>query len=96
MTKVPACLGHPSRLRMDGRQSQGGGRALRSLFVHIEKATIVRHLREHGRHEDAIRADRELPDRIHTAQDVELFERFGLDPTGFEEETFRDRPPKEI
>ena len=72
------------------------GVALRSLFVHIEKATIIRHLQEHGRHQDAIRADRELPDRIHTVQDVELFERFGLDPTGFEGETFRDRPPKEI
>jgi hypothetical protein len=75
---------------------QDGGCALKSPFVHIEKATIVRHLRELGRHEDAILADRELPDRIHTAQDVELFERFGLDPTGFEGETFRDRPPKEI
>jgi hypothetical protein len=64
--------------------------------VHIDKATIVRHLREHSRHEDAIRADRELPDRVHTVQDVELFERFGLDPTGFEGETFRDRPPEEI
>ena len=52
---------------------QRGSRA-KVLLVHIEKATIVRHLREHGRHEDAIRADRELPDRIHTTQDVELFE----------------------
>ena len=64
--------------------------------MHIEKATIVRHLRGLGRHEDAIRADRELPDRIHTVQDVELFERFGLDPSGFERETFRDLPPKDI
>jgi hypothetical protein len=80
------------------RQSVEARRGLSAKvpFVHIEKATIVRHLRELGRHEDAIRADRELPDRIHTAQDVELFERFGLDPTGFEGETFRDRPPKEI
>jgi hypothetical protein len=80
------------------RQSVEARRGLSAKvpFVHIEKATIVRHLRGLGRHEDAIRADRELPDRIHTVQDVELFERFGLDPTGFEGETFRDRPPKEI
>jgi hypothetical protein len=37
-----------------------------------------------------------FPTAFIRAQDVELFERFGLDPTGFEEETFRDRPPKEI
>jgi hypothetical protein len=61
--------------------------------VHVDKATILRHLREHGRHEDAIRADRELADRIHTVHDVEIFERLGLDPTDFEGETFRDRPP---
>ena len=76
--------------------SRKRGSRAKVLLVHIEKATIVRHLREHGRHEDAIRADRELPDRIHTTQDVELLERFGLDPTGFEGETFRDRPPKDI
>jgi hypothetical protein len=91
--RCPACLGHPRRAT-GSRQAEG--RALKSPFVHIEKAMIVRHLRELGRHEDAIRADRELPDRIHTAQDVELFERFGLDPSGFEGETFGDRPPKEI
>jgi hypothetical protein len=61
--------------------------------MHIEKETIVQHLRKHGRHEDAIRADRELPDRIHRMQDVELLERWGIDPEDIEGETFRDRPP---
>jgi hypothetical protein len=63
--------------------------------VHVDKATIVSHLRERGRHEDAINADRELPDRVHTVQDVEIFERFGLDPSAFEGETFRDQPPRD-
>ncbi len=63
--------------------------------MHIEKATIIRHLRARGHHRDAIRADRALPDRIHTAQDVEFFERWGLDPSEIEKETFRDRPPRD-
>jgi hypothetical protein len=63
--------------------------------VHVGKETILRRLREHGRHEDALRAERELPDRLHTARDVELFERWGLDPSGFEGETFRDRPSRD-
>jgi hypothetical protein len=61
--------------------------------MHIEKETILQHLRKHGRHEDAIRADRELPDRIHRTQDVELLERWGIDPEDIEGETFRDRSP---
>ena len=76
--------------------SAAHGQSAKVVVVHIEKATILRHLREHGRHEDAIRAGRELPDRIYTTQDVGLFERFGLDPAAIEGETFRDRPPKEI
>ena len=63
--------------------------------MHVDKATIVRHLRAHGRHSDAIHADRALPDRIHTTQDVEFFERWGLDPSEIEGETFRDRPPRD-
>jgi hypothetical protein len=61
--------------------------------VHVPREAIVRRLRDHGRHEDADRAELELPDRLHTAQDVEFFERWGLDPSGFEGETFRDRAP---
>ena len=61
--------------------------------MHVPRATIVGHLRKLDRHADAIEADRTLPDRIHTEQDVELFERWGLDPSDIEGETFRDRPP---
>jgi hypothetical protein len=60
--------------------------------VHIDKASIVRHLREHGRHEDAIRADRELPERIHAVQDVEMLRQFGLDSSSIEDVLGDSRP----
>jgi hypothetical protein len=62
--------------------------------VHIDKASIVRHLREHGRHEEAIRADRELPDRIHAVQDVEMLRQFGLD-AGSIDDVLRDTRPRD-
>jgi hypothetical protein len=62
--------------------------------VHIDKGSILRHLREHGRHEDAIRADRELPDRIHAVQDVEMLRQFGLDP-GSIDDLLRDTRPRD-
>jgi hypothetical protein len=63
--------------------------------MHLPRAAIVRHLRERGRDEDAIRAERDLPERIHTVQDVELLERWGIDPSAIEGETFRDLPPRD-
>jgi hypothetical protein len=36
-----------------------------------------------------------FPTAFIRLKNVELFERFGLDPSGFEGETFRDRPPKD-
>ena len=59
----------------------------------IEKAVIVEHLHALGRHEDAIRADVELDDRVLTAQDSVLLMRFGIDPNDIAEDTFRNRPP---
>jgi hypothetical protein len=61
-------------------------------LLHIDKASIVRHLREHGRHEDAIRADRELPERIHAVQDVEMLRQFGLDSGSIEDVLGDSRP----
>ena len=63
-------------------------------LVQIDKASIVRHLREHGRHEEAIRADRELPDRIHAIQDVEMLRPFGLDADSIDD-VLRDTRPRD-
>jgi hypothetical protein len=53
--------------------------------MHIEKDAIVRHLHRHGRHDDAVRADSELPDRVHSVQDAELLQQWGIDPEGIDE-----------
>lgn len=74
--------------------SLGGSLVDTMVLVHIDKASIVRHLREHGRHEDAIRADRELPDRLHAVQDVEILRQLGLD-AGSIEDVLRDSRPRD-
>ncbi|HEY7196019.1 MAG TPA: hypothetical protein VH306_02405 [Gaiellaceae bacterium] len=66
-----------------------------STGKHLSRDAIVRWLHDHGRHEDAVRADRELPERLQEARDVELLGRFGIDPADLEGETFRDVPPRD-
>ena len=62
--------------------------------MHIDKEAIVRHLHRHGRHDDAVRADSELPDRVHSVQDAELLQQWGIDPEGIDE-ILRDEPQRE-
>jgi hypothetical protein len=59
----------------------------------LDKAAIVEHLHRLGRHDDAVRADIELDNRLYTAQESALLERFGIDPSDVGDETYRTRPP---
>jgi hypothetical protein len=57
----------------------------------IPKDTIVGHLHAKGRHDEAIRADAELDDRVHTVKDIEALRQYGIDEGDVDE--ILSRPP---
>jgi hypothetical protein len=58
----------------------------------IDKDAIVSHLHAKGRHEDAIKCDSELPEKVHAVQDVELLRQYGIDAGDVDEILSRQRP----
>lgn len=60
--------------------------------MEIPKAMIVEQIRSRSGAEKAQEADRELPDKLDTETDAELFSKYDLDP-GEMQETFRGQSP---
>jgi hypothetical protein len=48
--------------------------------MQIDKATIIEHLKALSRHDDASKAQAELPDKVDTDKDAGLLSRFGISP----------------
>lgn len=48
--------------------------------MQIDKATIIDHLKQLGRHDDASKADAELPGTVDSDKDAGLLSRFGISP----------------
>jgi hypothetical protein len=63
--------------------------------MHLGRDSVVRYLRERGRHEDADRFEQSAPERLHAVPDAELLRRFAIDPSDVEGATFRDLPPRD-
>jgi hypothetical protein len=48
--------------------------------MQIDKATIIEHLKALSRHDDANKAQAELPDKVDTDKYAGLLSRFGISP----------------
>jgi hypothetical protein len=48
--------------------------------MQIDKSTIIEHLKSLSRHDDASKAQAELPDQVDTEKDAGLLSRFGIGP----------------
>ncbi len=48
--------------------------------MQIDKSQVLDMLKEQGKHDDAKRADAELPDKVDTEQHAGMLEKFGLSP----------------
>jgi hypothetical protein len=48
--------------------------------MEIDKQTIVDLLRERGDHDNATKAEQELPEKVDHEQHADLLQRFGVDP----------------
>ena len=48
--------------------------------MEIDKSQILDFLKGQGKHDEASKADRELPDKVDTDKHGDLLSRFGIDP----------------
>ena len=48
--------------------------------MNIDKAQIIEHLTSLGKHDEARRADADLPDKVDTDEHGGLLDQFGVDP----------------
>lgn len=46
----------------------------------IDKSQIVEHLKKLGKHDQAAKAESDLPEKVNPEEHAGLLERFGLDP----------------
>ena len=53
--------------------------------MRMDKESIVSHLHRKGHHDEAVRADSELEDRLHTIQDLEYLQQYGIDEGDIDE-----------
>ena len=51
----------------------------------LTKDAIVSHLHRNGKHDEAVRADSELEDRLHSIQDLEILQQYGIDEGDIDE-----------
>jgi hypothetical protein len=49
--------------------------------MQIDKSTIISYLKGLNRHDDAAKAEAELPDKVDSDSDSGLLSRFGIDPS---------------
>ncbi len=49
--------------------------------MQLDKSTILGYLKNLGHHDDATKAEAELPDKIDTDKDTGLLSKFGIDPS---------------
>ena len=61
----------------------------------IDKAVLIERLRAPGRHDDAIRLDEELDERLDLAKDAALVEQLGVVPSDLLHEAAGDPPGAE-
>jgi hypothetical protein len=48
--------------------------------MNIDKSQIIEHLMSMGKHDEAAKADSELPDKVDTDQHGDLLGKFGVNP----------------
>ncbi len=48
--------------------------------MNIDKSQIIEHLMSMGKHDEAAKADSELPDKVDTDQHGDLLSKFGVNP----------------
>jgi hypothetical protein len=48
--------------------------------MEIDKSQILDFLKSQGKHEEASKAESELPDKVDTDKHADLLSRFGIDP----------------
>jgi hypothetical protein len=48
--------------------------------MEIDKSQIIDYLKSQGKHDQASKADSELPDKVDTDKHGDLLSRFGIDP----------------
>jgi len=48
--------------------------------MEIDKSQILDYLKSQGKHDEASKADGELPDKVDTDKHGDLLSRFGIDP----------------
>ena len=48
--------------------------------MEIDKSQILEHLKALGKHDEAAKADSELPDKVDTDKHGDLLGKFGIDP----------------
>jgi hypothetical protein len=46
----------------------------------IDKSQIVEHLKKLGKHDQAAKAESDLPEKVNTEEHAGLLQRFGIDP----------------
>jgi len=49
-------------------------------IMNIDKSQIIEHLMSMGKHDEAAKADSELPDKVDTDQHGDLLSKFGVNP----------------
>lgn len=48
--------------------------------MNIDKSQIIQHLQSLGKHDEAAKADSELPDKVDPDEHAGMLEKFGVNP----------------